>query len=90
MLRRAVYAALGLRVEVFGDGTVRAEGVFDANLMRLIPEVQVYAEGLREIDERIADAPSEDTRESVDRIEWELAALRDRFLCEGAPTPRVG
>jgi hypothetical protein len=26
VLRRAVYAALGLRVEVFGDRTVRAEG----------------------------------------------------------------
>ena len=58
--------------------------------MRLIPEVEVYAEGLRKIDERIADAPSEGTRESVDRIERELAALRDRFLCEGAPTRGVG
>jgi hypothetical protein len=67
-----------------------SEGVFDANLMRLIPEVEAYAEGLRKIDERIADAPPEDTRESVDRIERELAALRDRFLCEGAPTSRAG
>ena len=90
VLRRAVYAALGLRVEVFGDRTVRAEGIFDANLMRLIPEVEAYAEGLREIDEGIADAPPEDTRERIDRIERELAALRDRFLCEGAPTPRGG
>jgi hypothetical protein len=56
VLRRAVYAALGLRVEVFGDRTVRAEGVFDANLMCLIREVEEYAEGVREIDERIADA----------------------------------
>jgi hypothetical protein len=59
-------------------------------LMRLIPEVEEYAEGLREIDERIADAPHEDTRERADRIEQELAALRDRFLCEGAPTSKGG
>jgi hypothetical protein len=30
-------------------------------LMRLIPEVEEHAEGLREIHERIANAPPEDT-----------------------------
>jgi hypothetical protein len=84
------YAAHGLRVEVFGDRTLRAEGVFDANLTHLIPEVEEYAKGLREIDERIADAPPEDTRERMDRIERELAALRDRFHCEEAPTSKSG
>jgi len=29
-----------LRVEVFVDQTIRVEGEFDANLMRLTPEVE--------------------------------------------------
>jgi hypothetical protein len=87
-LRRAAYRLLRLRVEVFADRTIRVEGEFDANLMRLTPEVERWVEGLREIDERLgtraeADPPS-DVREGVDRIERELAALRRRVCEEGA------
>lgn len=87
-LRRAAYRLLGLRVEVFADRTIRVEGEFDANLMRLTPEVERWVEGLREIDEQLearAEAdPPEDVREGVDRIERELAALRRRVCEENA------
>lgn len=83
-LRRAVYRLLGLRVKVFADQTIRAEGEFDANLMRLTPEVERWVEGLRMIDARIADAPPEGTQERIDRIERELAALRRRIWEESA------
>jgi len=52
-LRRGVYALLGLRVTVFADRTFRVEGTFDANVMRLTPEVREYAAALREAEERL-------------------------------------
>ncbi len=85
-LRRGVYALLGLKVKVFADRTLTVEGTFDADLMRLTPEVQEYVAALREVEERIGEAPPEGTQERIDRIEWELAALRSRLLCRGAPT----
>jgi hypothetical protein len=89
-LRRQVYGLLGLRVEVFPDRTLRIEGEFDANLMRLTPEVEEYVAGLREIDERLERAGRENgatTQEMVDKIERELAALRGR-LCASEATSR--
>ena len=55
-------------MEVFADQTIRAEGEFDANLMRLTPEVERWVEGLREIDRRLeerahADPPRMSRRE---------------------------
>jgi hypothetical protein len=52
-----VYRLLGLRVEVFADQTIRVEGEFDANLMRLTPEVERWVEGLREMDARLEERP---------------------------------
>ena len=76
-------------MEVFADRTIWVEGEFDANLMRLTPEVERWVEGLREIDERLgtrAEAdPPRDTQEGIDRIERELAALRRR-VCEECAT----
>ncbi len=46
VLRRAFYAALGVRVGVSGDRAGRAEVVCAVNLMRPIPEVRVYVKGL--------------------------------------------
>jgi hypothetical protein len=87
-LRRTVYKLLGMRVEVFADRTVRVEGEFDANLMRLTPEVERWVEGLREIDRRLEDQarenPPTDVWEGVDRIERELTALRHSFCAEAA------
>lgn len=87
-LRRQVYGLLGLRVEIFPDRTLRIEGEFDANLMRLTPEVEEYVAGMREIDERLQRTGRGDgvtTQEMVDRIELELAALKDG-LCASAAT----
>jgi hypothetical protein len=79
-LRRGVYQLLGLHVEVFADRTVRVEGEFDANLIRLTPEVERWVEGLREIDARLEERasadPPKDIQEGIDRIEQELTALR--------------
>jgi site-specific DNA recombinase len=87
-LRREVYRLLGLHVEVFADQTIRVEGEFDANLMRLTPEVERWLEGLREIDarleERAHEDPPENMQEGIDRIERELAALRRRVCEENA------
>lgn len=84
-LRRGVYRLLGLRVEVFANQTVRVEGEFDANLMRLTPEVERWVEGLREIDARLEERayadPPKNVQEGIDRIERELAVLRRR-VCE--------
>jgi hypothetical protein len=87
-LRRQVYGILGLRVGIFPDRTLRIEGEFDANLMRLTPEVEECVAGMREIDERLQRTGREDgvtTQEMVDRIERELAALIDG-LCASAAT----
>jgi Recombinase zinc beta ribbon domain len=87
-LRRTVYKLLGMRVEVFAERTVRIEGEFDANLMRLTPEIERWVEGLREIDRRLEDQagenPPTDVWEGVDRIERELTALRRSFCVEAA------
>jgi len=64
-LRRAGKRHLGLRVEVFVDQTIRVEGEFDANLMRLTPEVEWWVEGLREIDERLATRAYTDSPEDI-------------------------
>jgi hypothetical protein len=85
-LRRGVYALLGLKVTVFADRTLTVEGTFDADLMRLTPEVQEYVAELREVEKRIGEAPPEGTQERIARIERELAALRSRLLCRGSPT----
>jgi hypothetical protein len=75
-------------VEVFANQTVRVEGAFDANLMRLTPEVERWVEGLREIDARLEERaradPPQDIQQGIDRIERELAALRRRVCEEGA------
>lgn len=88
-LRREVYRLLGLHVEVFADQTIRVEGEFDANLMRLTPEVERWVEGLREMDARLEERahadPPKDVQEGIDRIERELAALRRR-ICEESAT----
>jgi site-specific DNA recombinase len=88
-LRRGVYRLLGLHVEVFANQTVRVEGEFDANLMRLTPEVERWVEGLREIDARLEERayadPPKDIQEGIDRIEQELTALRRR-ICEESAT----
>ncbi len=84
-LRRGVYALLGLKVTVFADRTFRVEGTFDADLMRLTPEVREYVAALREVEERLGEAPAEGTQERIDRIEQELAALRRSLVCRGAP-----
>jgi hypothetical protein len=87
-LRREVYRLLGLRVEVFADQTIRVEGEFDANLMRLTPEVERWVEGLREMDARLEERahadPPRDVQEGIDRIERALAALRRRHCEENA------
>jgi hypothetical protein len=87
-LRREVYRLLGLRVQVSADRTIRIEGEFDANLMRLTPEVERWVDGLREIDQRLKDQarekPPADVWEGVDRIERELAALRHSICAEAA------
>ena len=59
-LRRQVYSLLRLRVEVFADKTLTIEGKFDADLMRLTPEVEAWAEELRMIDERLEAQERED------------------------------
>ena len=46
ILKRQVYCLLGLRVTLGADGAL--EGTFDADLMRLIPEVEAWVAGLRE------------------------------------------
>ena len=70
---------------MFADRTFRVEGTFDADLMRLTPEVREYAAALREAEGRLGEAPSEGTQERIDRIERELAALGRGLLCRGAP-----
>jgi site-specific DNA recombinase len=86
-LRRQIYGLMGLRVLVHPDGGFEIEGAFDADLMRLSPEVEEYAAGLREIEGRLdeADALGLDAThaERVDRIERELAALRRRMDVRG-------
>jgi HPt (histidine-containing phosphotransfer) domain-containing protein len=61
---------------------------FDANLMRLAPEVEQWVEGLREIDRCLEDQarenPPTEVWEGVDRIERELTALRRSFCAEPA------
>ncbi len=107
-LRRGVYALLGLRVTVFADRTFTVEGTFDADLMRLTPEVREYVAELREIEERLLAEERENPAtgynvevpdpegnptalrvsahgERVERLERELAALRSRLVCRGAP-----
>ncbi len=91
-LRREIYGLLGLRVEVHADRTLDISGEFDADLIRLAlgsPEVEDYVAGLREVEQRIAEAPPEATQDRIDRIERELVELRGRFV-SGAATSRYG
>lgn len=87
-LRRQVYSLHGLRVTLHPNGTLDIEGTFDADLMRLTPEVERWVEGLRDLDarleERVYTDPPEDVEEGIDRIERELAALRRRVCEENA------
>ena len=71
-LRRQVYGLIGLGVTLDAENTLTLEGRFDADLMRLTPEIEAWVAGLREIDERTRDA-------SLDAIERELATLRSRM-----------
>ena len=67
-------------------------GEFDADLMGLAlgsPEVEAYVADLREVEQRLAEAPPEATQDRIDRIERELRALRRRFV-DGAATSRYG
>lgn len=81
-LRRQVYGLLGLRVEVHADRTLTIEGTFDADLMRLTPEVEEWVEELRRMDERLRERaevePPADMQEGIDRLEKELGTLRRR------------
>lgn len=85
-LRHQLYGLLGLRVEVHADRTLGISGEFDADLMRLTPEVEAYVAELRAIDARLGET-SLDTGDAIDRIERELADLRQRFV-SGAATYR--
>ena len=44
---------------MFADRTVRAQGEFDADLIRLTPESSPYIEELRKIDERFKERAHE-------------------------------
>ena len=81
-------ATTGLFTARLAVGAFRIEGEFDANLMRLTPEVERWVEGLREIDRRLEDQarenPPTDVWEGVGRIERELTALRRSFCAEAA------
>jgi hypothetical protein len=77
-LRRQVYGLLGLGVMLDAENTLTLEGRFDADLMRLTPEVEAWVEGLREIDERLREEVAADKEEALDALEAELAALRSR------------
>jgi len=85
-LRHQLYGLLGHRVEVHADRTLGISGEFDADLMRLTPEVEAYVAELRAIDARLGKT-SLDTGDAIDRIERELADLRQRFV-SGAATSR--
>ena len=52
------------------------------------PEVEAYVADLREVEQRLAEAPPEATQDRIDRFERELAALRRRFV-DGAATSRM-
>ncbi len=78
-LRRQVYGLMALRVLVHPGGVIEIEGRFDADLMRLTPEVEEFTRELRALDERIREAPPEPARKHLDRIERELGALRRRM-----------
>ena len=77
-IKRQVYGLLGLRVALDAGGTLTLEGSFDADLMRLTPEVASWVAGLREIDERMRGERAADQAEALERLEGELAALRRR------------
>lgn len=64
--------SLALRVAVHLGGDLELEGRFDADLMKLPPEVESWVAGLREIDERTRGT-------TLDAIEAELAALKSRM-----------
>lgn len=74
-LRRAIYHALGLRVEFFADGSLDVKGSFDANVMRLTRDVEEYARLFFEMEERLTEAPSEPPDGRIQRIEREMEAL---------------
>lgn len=85
-LRREVYGLLGLRVEVDADRTLRISGEFDADLMRRAlgsSEVRAYVAELQAIDARLEET-NLDTGDAIERIERELATLRQRFVGEAA------
>jgi hypothetical protein len=71
-LRCQVYGLIGLGVTLDAENTLTLEGRFDADIMRLTPEIEAWAADLSEIDERTRGAP-------LDAIEAELAALRSRM-----------
>lgn len=78
-IRCQVYGLLGLRVAVWADRTLEISGEFDADLMRLAlgsPEVEAYVAELQAIDARLGET-NLDTGDAIDRIERELASLRD-------------
>lgn len=84
VLRREVYAAVGLRVTVAGGprgkaraGGMRAEARVDGAALRYSREVEKYARALRQADRRIKEAgPDEDEAAALARVERELARVR--------------
>lgn len=83
-LRHQVYGLLGLRVAVDAAGVLTLEGSFDADLMRLTPEVEAWVARLREIDEKVRRERVADQAEALDRLEAELAGLRRRMAVRPA------
>ena len=78
-LKRRVYGLIGLGVTLDAENTLTLEGRFDADLMRLTPEIEAWVAGLREVDERLHDEGASDKEEALDALEAELAALRSRM-----------
>jgi hypothetical protein len=83
-LRRLVYELMGLRAVVHPDGAVEVRLDLDADLFaRLTPELERYAKALQEADRRLQqyarEDPPRDPSEDLERVERELARIRDSF-----------
>ena len=60
------------------DGGFSIEGNLDAAVVRYTEEVAEYAERLEKADERIRNARPEGKAASLDRVERELARVREK------------
>ena len=81
-LRREIYQALGIQITVSADGFMRAEARVDEATIRFSQEAERYAAGLKEIDERITEAPLEGPHDR-------LARVKDPFGVEQSVWVRV-